>query len=253
MATGRRDGRKVLAMEERAIAISCVRRNRAHLHAAPRTVRCSGYGSNRRSDSRIITLSCAVMRHYPYMRDLLDHVRACLPREGLRDTLTSVSKPAVCGATTTRGDNRQLAAWAAILAVPMLLQVYGMNFDHMPELIGNMVFLMLGAWRQYANAVISSNVRVLRSLAELRLCGAVIETYLRSSNWRSTCRKVVWTNSRSRKQGAAQSTMCSEPAVTCAKLLINRPPRRHVSIGVAAIADRGIHHGVCSGAAWRML
>jgi magnesium transporter len=73
----------------------------------------------------------------PYFRDLLDHIRRVIYRsEGLRDTLTSVIETSSLleqqrqGATT-----RQLAAWAAILAVPTAIAgIYGMNFEFMPEL-----------------------------------------------------------------------------------------------------------------------
>jgi magnesium transporter len=42
---------------------------------------------------------------------------------------------------------RQLAAWAAILAVPtVIVGIYGMNFEHMPELRWKYgYFLVLGA------------------------------------------------------------------------------------------------------------
>ncbi|MDI1363889.1 MAG: CorA family divalent cation transporter, partial [bacterium] len=42
---------------------------------------------------------------------------------------------------------RQLAAWAAILAVPTAIAgIYGMNFEHMPELRWKYgYFLVLGA------------------------------------------------------------------------------------------------------------
>lgn len=74
---------------------------------------------------------------HPYFRDLLDHIRRAIYRVAvLRETLTSVIETSGLleqqrqGATT-----RQLAAWAAILAVPTAIAgIYGMNFDIMPEL-----------------------------------------------------------------------------------------------------------------------
>jgi magnesium transporter len=74
---------------------------------------------------------------YPYLRDLLDHVRRLLYRvEGLRDTLTSVIETSSLLEQQRQGAiMRQLAAWVAILAVPTAIAgIYGMNFEHMPEL-----------------------------------------------------------------------------------------------------------------------
>jgi magnesium transporter len=71
------------------------------------------------------------------MRDLLDHVRRLVYRvEGLRDTLTSVIETSGLLEQQRQGAiTRQLAAWAAILAVPTAIAgIYGMNFDIMPEL-----------------------------------------------------------------------------------------------------------------------
>jgi magnesium transporter len=73
----------------------------------------------------------------PYFRDVLDHVQRLMSRvDALLDILRSVFELSTLfeqqrqGATT-----RQLAAWAAILAVPTAVAgIYGMNFDYMPEL-----------------------------------------------------------------------------------------------------------------------
>lgn len=73
----------------------------------------------------------------PYFRDLLDHVRRVNYRvAGLRDTLTSVIETSGLLEQQRQGAiTRQLAAWAAILAVPTAIAgIYGMNFVHMPEL-----------------------------------------------------------------------------------------------------------------------
>jgi magnesium transporter len=72
-----------------------------------------------------------------WFRDVLDHVRRTLARmNGLRDTLASIVETASLLEQHRQGDmTRQLAAWAAILAVPTAIAgIYGMNFDHMPEL-----------------------------------------------------------------------------------------------------------------------
>jgi magnesium transporter len=73
----------------------------------------------------------------PYFRDLADHVRRVNYRvAGLRDTLTSVIETSGLLEQQRQGViTRQLAAWAAILAVPTAIAgIYGMNFDVMPEL-----------------------------------------------------------------------------------------------------------------------
>lgn len=73
----------------------------------------------------------------PYFGDVLDHVRIVLSMaDGLRELLSSIFEVSALleqqrlGATT-----RQLAAWAALLAVPTAIAgIYGMNFEYMPEL-----------------------------------------------------------------------------------------------------------------------
>ena len=56
--------------------------------------------------------------------------------DGLRDVLSSVFEFSnLLEQQRTGAITRQLAAWAAILAVPTAIAgVYGMNFEHMPEL-----------------------------------------------------------------------------------------------------------------------
>ncbi|MDE2404123.1 MAG: magnesium and cobalt transport protein CorA [Sphingomonadales bacterium] len=72
-----------------------------------------------------------------WFRDVLDHVRRTMIRlGGLKETLASVVETASLLEQHRQGDmTRQLAAWAAILAVPTAIAgVYGMNFEFMPEL-----------------------------------------------------------------------------------------------------------------------
>ena len=72
-----------------------------------------------------------------WFRDVLDHVRRSLLRmAGLRDTLASIVETASLLEQHRQGDTtRQLAAYAAILAVPTAIAgIYGMNFRYMPEL-----------------------------------------------------------------------------------------------------------------------
>ena len=72
-----------------------------------------------------------------WFRDVQDHVRRTMRRiEGLMETLASIVETASLLEQHRQGDmTRQLAAWAAILAVPTAIAgIYGMNFDYMPEL-----------------------------------------------------------------------------------------------------------------------
>lgn len=72
-----------------------------------------------------------------WFRDVLDHVRRTLTRiNGLRETLASIVETAALLEQHRQGVmTRQLAAWAAILAVPTAIAgIYGMNFRYMPEL-----------------------------------------------------------------------------------------------------------------------
>ena len=72
-----------------------------------------------------------------YFRDVHDHVqRTEILVDGLREVLTSVFEIASLLEQQRQGViTRQLAAWAAILAVPTAIAgIYGMNFEHMPEL-----------------------------------------------------------------------------------------------------------------------
>lgn len=73
----------------------------------------------------------------PYFNDVLDHIRrAQAMTDGLRDVLSSVFEfSSLLEQQRTGAITRQLASWAAILAVPTAIAgIYGMNFAHMPEL-----------------------------------------------------------------------------------------------------------------------
>ncbi|MEU4355116.1 magnesium/cobalt transporter CorA [Streptomyces virginiae] len=73
----------------------------------------------------------------PFFRDVADHLtKASEYIEGL-DRLLSDALAAHLAQTGLRqnDDVRKISAWAAIAAVPtMVAGIYGMNFDHMPEL-----------------------------------------------------------------------------------------------------------------------
>ncbi|MDF0487268.1 magnesium and cobalt transport protein CorA [Sphingomonas sp. H39-1-10] len=84
-----------------------------------------------------LDLPCIDVDARPYFSDVLDHVRRVQSMvEGLREVLTSVFEFSnLLEGQRTGAITRQLAAWAAILAVPTAIAgIYGMNFEHMPEL-----------------------------------------------------------------------------------------------------------------------
>jgi magnesium transporter len=73
----------------------------------------------------------------PYFRDVKDHVlRYVREVEGFRELLTSILAANLTQASVRQNEDvRKISAWAAIVAVPTLITgVYGMNFEHMPEL-----------------------------------------------------------------------------------------------------------------------
>jgi magnesium transporter len=72
-----------------------------------------------------------------YFRDVNDHLlRAHEQLEGYRDLLTSVLSANLAQVTVRQNEDvRRISAIVAILAVPtMIAGIYGMNFEHMPEL-----------------------------------------------------------------------------------------------------------------------
>ena len=73
----------------------------------------------------------------PYFRDVHDHLLREMGRiHEFRELLTNVLSANVTQASYRQNEDvRKISAWAAIIAVPTLISgVYGMNFDHMPEL-----------------------------------------------------------------------------------------------------------------------
>jgi magnesium transporter len=72
-----------------------------------------------------------------YFRDVVDHLlRVNEQIESYRDLLTSVLSANLTQVGVRQNeDMRKISAWVAIAAVPtMLAGIYGMNFEHMPEL-----------------------------------------------------------------------------------------------------------------------
>jgi magnesium transporter len=72
-----------------------------------------------------------------YFRDVHDHLLRDAEREaGFRALLSSILQANLTQVQVRQNaDMRRVTAWVAILAVPtMIAGIYGMNFDHMPEL-----------------------------------------------------------------------------------------------------------------------
>ena len=73
----------------------------------------------------------------PYFRDVTDHlVRARDQLESLNDLLTSALDANLTQVSVRQNeDMRKISAWVAMAAIPTLIAgIYGMNFEHMPEL-----------------------------------------------------------------------------------------------------------------------
>jgi magnesium transporter len=76
-------------------------------------------------------------RMQPFFRDIADHaVRVSEQVQGFDDLLTSVLNANLAQVSVQQNeDMRRISAWVAIAAVPTAIAgIYGMNFDHMPEL-----------------------------------------------------------------------------------------------------------------------
>ncbi|MEU3601639.1 magnesium and cobalt transport protein CorA [Streptomyces sp. NPDC006798] len=73
----------------------------------------------------------------PYFRDVVDHLTRLNEQiAGYDSLLDSILQAHLAQVTVVQNaDMRKITAWAAIIAVPtMVCGVYGMNFEHMPEL-----------------------------------------------------------------------------------------------------------------------
>ncbi|WP_066948811.1 magnesium and cobalt transport protein CorA [Streptomyces lushanensis] len=84
----------------------------------------------------------------PYFRDVADHLARVTEQIASFDALLdSILQAHLAQVTVAQNeDMRKITAWAAVVAVPtMVCAVYGMNFDHMPELRWTYgYFLVLG-------------------------------------------------------------------------------------------------------------
>ncbi len=100
----------------------------------------------------------------PYYRDIIDHLNRALEQiDMLREMLAFAFEASLLTESSRQGTvSRQLAGWAAILAVPTAIAgIYGMNFRFMPELdwhygyfaiIGAMVAICVALFMRFRRA-----------------------------------------------------------------------------------------------------
>lgn len=92
-----------------------------------------------------------------YFRDVADHLTRVTEQITAFDVLLdSILQAHLAQVTVAQNkDMRKITAWAAIIAVPtMVCGVYGMNFDHMPELRWRFGYLLVLAVIATASFVI---------------------------------------------------------------------------------------------------
>jgi magnesium transporter len=102
--------------------------------------------SIKRAVSPLVDISSRLMRFdlelvpedtKPYFRDVYDHaMRINETADTLREVLsTALNANLSIISVSQNKDTKRLAAWAAIIAAPTAIAgIYGMNFEHMPEL-----------------------------------------------------------------------------------------------------------------------
>ena len=132
---------EVAAMEQRTLdafldraAITRIFTLRREMMGFQRVLRPMGEAARKLAR---LELPCIEQSARPYFSDVLDHVRRVEAMvDGVREVLTSVFEFSnLLEQQRTGAITRQLAAWAAILAVPTAIAgIYGMNFVNMPEL-----------------------------------------------------------------------------------------------------------------------
>jgi len=98
---------------------------------------------------------------HEYFRDVYDHVlRANETTDGFREMLNGILDANAAQVGVRQNDDmRKISAWVAIAAVPTAIAgIYGMNFEHMPELhwrfgypaaIAAMALICFLLWRQF--------------------------------------------------------------------------------------------------------
>ena len=131
----------VLEMEQRALDSFLSRADIKRLYQLRRELlkfsRVLGPMEEVANKLQSLDLPCIDREVRPYFRDVADHVRRVSSRAAsLRDILASVFEVSNLLEQQRQGViTRKLAAWAAILATPTAVAgIYGMNFEHMPEL-----------------------------------------------------------------------------------------------------------------------
>ncbi len=85
---------------------------------------------------------------HDYFRDVYDHlVRLNQSIDSLREMVTTATAVNLSLIQIQENEvTKRLAAWAALIAVPtMIAGIYGMNFDHMPELRWKLGYLLVMA------------------------------------------------------------------------------------------------------------
>ncbi|MFB7590657.1 CorA family divalent cation transporter, partial [Streptomyces sp. NPDC056169] len=137
----------------------------ARIHTATRQVRVSGGARGPRGGplARLTAGSVPFVHEHaqPFFRDVNDHLlRSNEQVEGLDRLLSDVLSAHLAQMGVRQNDDmRKISAWAAMAAVPtMIAGIYGMNFDHMPELswtwsypalIAVMAGIVAGLYRQF--------------------------------------------------------------------------------------------------------
>jgi magnesium transporter len=103
-------------------------------------------------------------RHREYLRDVYDHlIRINTSLDALRDTIGTAIQVNLSMVTIEESEiTKRLAAWAGIFAVATAFAgIWGMNFEHMPELkwqygypmaLGVIVCASLVLWRRFRKA-----------------------------------------------------------------------------------------------------
>jgi len=132
---------EVLAMEQRTLDAFLGRAEVTRLFTLRRELirfqRVLGPMSEVAGKLSHLDMPCVDVEARPYFSDVLDHVRRVQAMvEGLREVLKTVFEVSTLLEQQRMGAiTRQLAAWAAILAVPTAIAgIYCMNFANMPEL-----------------------------------------------------------------------------------------------------------------------
>ncbi len=80
---------------------------------------------------------------HEYFRDVADHLKRANDRIATHDALLSEALDANVAQVSMRqnDDMRKISAWVAIVSLPtMIAGVYGMNFEHMPELRSRLAY-----------------------------------------------------------------------------------------------------------------